>query len=262
MLYFGTSNCLVVDNIFDRTGQGIVLEGATGNAIIYNYTPRLGRASRTWLAEGAISNHGPHGIMNLFEGNIFQKFQNDGYHGSTSHDTLFRNQLHGIDAGGMEFERRIVNLCRGSYYASLVGNIIGDSSWKPAVYEFNGSQGHSPTDGSIYALGYPNGSGAGTVPEAFEFENYNGVYPDPHVRATIIRHGNYDYYHKEVVWDSAITSRTLPASLFYSSKPPFFGSLQWPPIGPDVNGLVIRIPAKVRWDAFMDSGRLEALFRE
>ena len=77
--------------------------------------------------------------------------------------------------------------------------------------------------------------------------------------STLIRHGNYDYFNKTVVWDNSIASRSIPDSLFYSSKPSFFGSLQWPPIGPDVSGLTTRIPAKARWDTYMSSGRLADL---
>lgn len=34
-----------------------------------------------------------------------------------------------------------------------------------------------------------------------------------------------------------------------TSAPPYFGSVPWPPIGPDVDGLVHDLPAKRRFDA-------------
>ncbi len=88
-----------------------------------------------------------------------------------------------------------------------------------------------------------------------------GTYPDSNVLATLIRHGNYDYYNKSVVWDNSISSHTVPDSLIHASKPAFFGTLQWPPIGPDVAGLVTPIPAQARWNAFQSSGVLSDLFR-
>ena len=88
------------------------------------------------------------------------------------------------------------------------------------------------------------------------------MYPDPAVASTLLRHANYDYFHKDVVWDSTIASRAIPDSLYYSSKPAFFGSLQWPPIGPDVSGLVTNIRAKARWNAYLTSGNLADLFEE
>jgi hypothetical protein len=48
--------------------------------------------------------------------------------------------------------------------------------------------------------------------------------------------------------------------MFYSSKPAYFGSLQWPPIGPDVAGLVTDSPARARWNAYSTSGNLDILF--
>jgi hypothetical protein len=86
--------------------------------------------------------------------------------------------------------------------------------------------------------------------------------PDPDVAGTLLRHGNYDHYHQGVVWDLDIVSHVIPASLYYSSKPSFFGSLLWPPIGPDVVGLVTSIPARARWDAYNVSGDLSDLFRD
>lgn len=45
-----------------------------------------------------------------------------------------------------------------------------------------------------------------------------------------------------------------------NNKPSWFGSLDWPPFGPDVNGIVKTIPAKARWDAYISSGNLSDLF--
>ena len=44
-------------------------------------------------------------------------------------------------------------------------------------------------------------------------------------------------------------SRALPASLYRQQKPAFLGAVPWPPIGPDVVGLVNDVPAKKRFDA-------------
>jgi hypothetical protein len=87
-----------------------------------------------------------------------------------------------------------------------------------------------------------------------------GTYPDSNVLATLLRHGNYDYYNNAAVWDAGITNHALPSSLFYDSKPAYFGSLAWPAIGPDVAGLVDDIPAKARWDAYGLSSDLDDLF--
>ena len=55
--------------------------------------------------------------------------------------------------------------------------------------------------------------------------------------STTFYHGNYDSASASTIWNvNATGSETLPASLFLSSKPSWFGTVSWPPIGPDVTG--------------------------
>jgi len=260
MLYHGTSNCLVVDNIGSRTAHTIMQNGACANAILYNYSQSVGRASELWIQPGLHFNHGPHGAMTLWEGNLVPMLQNDGYHGSTSHQVLFRNQVHGTDPSGKTYNRRTIDLCRGSYYHSVIGNIIGDPAWNPNYYELTGSPDASAC-GCMYILGYPN-MGNQSLVEAVSWTGWTGSYPDAGVAATLLRHGNYDYFHKGVVWDPGIASHEIPDSLFYASKPDFFGSLAWPHVGPDVPGLVQDNPAKRRWANYVISDDLDDLFAD
>jgi hypothetical protein len=59
-------------------------------------------------------------------------------------------------------------------------------------------------------------------------------------------HGNYDYITDGVYrWDDA--DHVLPSSLFYASKPSWFGGVAWPAIGPDVTGQAVQIPAEYRY---------------
>jgi hypothetical protein len=51
------------------------------------------------------------------------------------------------------------------------------------------------------------------------------------------------------VLDPTIEERELPPSLYLKARPAFFGSIPWPPIGPDVEGMINDFPAKVRFDA-------------
>ena len=71
------------------------------------------------------ANHGPHGMMQLFEDNVSVGFQNDGYHGSTSHVTLFRNWLSAqhVDANRTG-NLKTVSLERFSYYHNVVGKCL------------------------------------------------------------------------------------------------------------------------------------------
>jgi hypothetical protein len=53
------------------------------------------------------------------------------------------------------------------------------------------------------------------------------------VKGTTIIEGNYDAVQSRVTWnDPTIGAQTIPASLFYSSKPAYFNSLAFPPFDP------------------------------
>lgn len=260
MLYYGTGGSLVIDNIFDNTGCSILMEGANCNALAYNYIGGVGGGNGTWQVSGINCNHGPHGIMNLFEGNSFNRFQNDSYHGSTSHGTLFRNNIHGVDPDGKTQERQLVDLCKGSYYHNVVGNVLGAASWNPDSYAAVLTAAH--TLGYVYVLGWGEPDSADGTSCGSPFTGWSGTYPDANVAATLLRHGNYDYYNDATVWDGGISARDIPSSLFYDSKPSFFGSLAWPAIGPDLGTMVNDIPAKARWDRYVISGTLSDLFAD
>ena len=251
---YGSSNCLIVDCITYRVADLCETNGASGCAYLYNYGLEHNRASD--YARGITLDHGPHGYMNLAEGNILCNVVQDGYHGSTSHGIMFRNHLNGENMA----QPKILNLCRGAYYFSVVGNVLGDSSWNPRYYE----QPLNPDyDSAIYVLGFPTADSTGlggysSVP--WNAWSKSTSVPDADVARTLLRHGNYDYHNNTVLWDSNIESHTLPDSLVYATKPSFFGTLRWPPIGPDVSGLVTSIPAKARWDAYVSSRNIEDLF--
>ena len=77
---------------------------------------------------------------------------------------------------------------------------------------------------------------------------------DPQVEATALRDGNYDYYTNEVRWHGiggnvgAGTPQTIPASLYLTSKPAFFGSLPWPWVDPTGTTKLYTLPARARFD--------------
>ena len=257
-LYAGTSNCRVEDNIFTKMAAGILCSRSSGNAILYNHVWQTTFNGFSFQFCALNANHGAHGLMTLWEGNMAEQWQNDAYHGSGSHQTLFRNWIHGLHPTNTS-NRKMIDLCRASYYHTVVGNVLGDASWTPAAYEMAG-QVDFVSQPSIYRLGYPNMTNNDYAASVAWPSIYGLSYPDAKVKSTLLRHGNYDYFNKATVWDSGISDHNLPASLVYSSKPSYFGSLQWPPIGPDVAGYATKIPAKARWDAFQASGNKADLF--
>lgn len=112
----------------------------------------------------------------------------------------------------------------------------------------------------IYRLGYPNmgntdydGTSFGpTTPANYasmSFISGEAQELDLNVKASLLRHGNYDYANNAVVWEPAIPERILPFSLFRSAKPAWFGDRAWPPIDPahPENCTIASIPAGYRF---------------
>lgn len=256
--YLGANTSLLVeDNIFRGLWASVMLNNATASVVSYNYSwDNHGQGVET---ASYIIQHGAHGLMNLWEGNIGQGIQNDGYHGSGSHDTIFRNYFHGV---GVTYNtiRKPIDLARYSYYHNVVGNVLGHSSWTAAAYEMTGSP---PTASNyIYRLGYPlmgsNSYTSGNAPYGTGSNPNDGSAGlDAKVRTTLLRHMNYDYFNSRIKYCSdpdepgcqgGDGSTVLPNSLYLSSKPAWWGTnRRWPTIGPDLNPMVGVIPARARF---------------
>ncbi len=261
IIFDENTNCLVEDNIITQTSSHIQINaGSSGNVFAYNFLfdPRL---AGVWGA-ALKGNHAPHNSYNLYEGNISANFQDDGYHGSGSHGILFRNWLHGTmpkatDPTVMEAGRYILNLCRFSRNYSLIGNVLG----------LNGI-----IDGS-YSLGWPNvgnsaWSGVAKPSAGIWWSDWpawlNNQYTkgdsgfqelDLDVEATSIKRANY-LVPDGVPSSEALNTATIPASLFRSAKPAYFGELRWPPIStenltfvPNLQSMTTKpiIPAQARY---------------
>ena len=211
---YGVCNGLFIDNIGNRISAMFEINGAVANAFLYNYVGDCARAGGPAIMP-AFFHHGPLSTMNLIEGNVANMICTDGYHGSDSHGVIFRNNFNGLHST-FTFDRRLITLVRGSYYYSVVGNILGDPSWNPTAYETPVGWGHERS--YVYMLGFPN-SGSGSMSPEMKWSTHPNVYPDAAVASTLIRHGNYDYFNKAVIWDNNIASRDIPAQpiLFFQA---------------------------------------------
>ena len=109
---------LIENNIIYKAFPLIeVNHGSAGNVIAYNYLEDSGPGC------AIDSNHGPHNNFNLYEGNISPNLQADGYFGSASDDTVFRNWFHGKRAATAN-PSWCMSLNRFTRNYSLVGNIL------------------------------------------------------------------------------------------------------------------------------------------
>jgi hypothetical protein len=189
----------------------------------------------TWMMAGLQGSHDAGTGMNLFEGNVANQFLMDLYHGTGSLPTLFRNRLAGTEPGKSQGNTSAINIWAFNRQANIVGNVLGTSGYH-TVYEDSRASGASTgnPDRSIYLLGY---SGVGE-------QTSSGIPYDSRVMSSLLRWGNYDYATRQTRWNAAEipagnavpSTQTLPASLFLTGRPSWWGSMPWPAIGPDVTG--------------------------
>ena len=266
-----SSGLLIENNVLRRMHVSIMLNwGAAGNVIGYNYSANDFDENAYNVVMGDLSMHGSHPMFNLYEGTIATSFHPDGIWGSNSHNTLFRCWLTGTTKicyplSGRGNERtdstwwacqanRAINVDFAGRYYTIIGNVAGSTDLLqltsynngtrriPAVSMIVAPQNRS-YDGTTYCccFGYSEANDDGT----------SGTYPEDNRLpfTTALLHGNYDYASDSVKWDPTISDHTLPASLYLPTKPAWWGSMPWPPIGPDIHPMVNKIPAQVRYEA-------------
>lgn len=259
---------LIEDNcIVDGGFPGIILGdsegGCQGNAIAYNVGFGVDTGSPETGGADFSFSHGPHNALNLAEGNGFSMVQADGYFGSSSHNTLFRNWLtakHPTATEGI----RAIDLAHFNTHYRVVGNILGSPDF-PAAPKGRYAIEAPDYDNAlrlIYRLGYPNMGNThfkGELP-ATASPDYRRLPPtlpanqqrDLSVERTLLRHGNYDYATRTLQWASG-QPRTLPASLLYDRKPAWFGDCPWPPFDPahPEKAALENLPAGQRYAAWL-----------
>jgi hypothetical protein len=240
----GSSEVLIENNILiDVCKNMVVRSSGAGSVVAYNYADdSFDFDNPTWVEVGINASHmaGPHHV--LFEGNLSHNADSDYTHGNAIYLTFFRNYLtgqrgHFIDRGGV----RAIGLAYGSWWDSFVGNVMGRPG-QMARWDYDDPSMKTNTAvwgrggiGNIWMLGYD--------PERW------GMGPDPKTLSTVIRGGNFDYLTNQVVWTSSLQAQTLPASLYLSAKPGFFGNYQWPWVEPISSTRLYTLPAKARFDA-------------
>lgn len=251
--------CLVENNIGDAGGYPMIIlgdenGGCSCNVVGYNYLiNEVGPGTNPSTPAGyAISdNHGPQDIYNLIEGNVAQNYASDGYFGSSSQGTLFRNYFSGYFDPGTYIWPFCITLDKWSDDYNVVGNVLGTPGWSDWYQPTNAS--YSGYSNVIYRIGYPNIGNSSYGSIATNSQDPNAF--DMNVQMTLLRTGNYDYANKATIWDSNGV-QTLPASLYYTNEPTWWtnygNTSPWPPIGPDVAGMTNLIPAEVRFEHLTD----------
>lgn len=234
---------LIENNLSDHCLISYTSEGSgPWNVWGYNYAHGTTN-SGDGLIRALNVNHGGAPHMNLFEGNVVNAIGADLLHGGSCHNTLFRNWSKGwqpnASAKGTNYYQRAISINKGNWYYNVVGNVLGDPRLDNATY------------GSTWTYAADVGNTANSRPFVWRLgfvgagDSTLGL--DSAVVTNTFRHGNFDFANSSVVDWQVGHDTTLPASLYLSAKPAWWGALAWPAIGPDVPGLTNAIPAQARF---------------
>jgi len=238
-----SSDCLIENNVIRQHNANIHVENSgPGNVIAYNYMDvSVTGGGNAWFVYD-VGGHCSTPYMMLLEGNMMSMVENDMVHGNNIYWMLFRNWF---DARHTEFtspldnsmctdNRSAVDLNSDAHYWTIVGNVLGRSGDSYGAYQ---SERHGGSTAYIYRQ--PGDSSD-----------------------TLLRHGNYDYHDNDVKWcvegnseadcQGGSDDQTLRSSYYLTSKPTWWdeqgAGRPWPSIGPDVNGNLVDIPAKDRYE--------------
>jgi hypothetical protein len=255
LLEFRNSEDLIQNNII-RLGRHATPEsGGSGNVYAYNYelNDYMGEYHNS-LPE--TETHGANPYMNLWEGNVTPNWEFDYAHGSSDHNTMFRNYVNmtNLDPdNGKPMTGGLIALNIAYYgdYENIVGNAFGPygSACNAIAYETDADA--AETDGVIYQLGYYDDGGSASPNLTLSAK----------VGQTVLRGGNWDCVTKSVVWSSNVpkgslassylASAALPNSLVFSAAPSYFAATGavWPPINTAASTIVNPIPAQICYNS-------------
>jgi hypothetical protein len=236
-LDWGSAEALIENNIILRANKMMVGKSAgAGTVVAYNYTDDgFILTDPSWQEVGISGSHMVGSHSWLFEGNESFNYDSDNTHGNAIYMTVFRNNLTGDRTDfPSEANARAVGLMFGSWWQSIIGNVLGIPGEMAGWTYQSPGLGNQWGGDNIWEIGYD--------PQHWEQD------ADPKAISTLIRGGNYDYLTNSIHWEN-IPSQTLPNSLYLSSKPAFFGSYTWPWVDPTGSTQLYILPAKARYDA-------------
>jgi len=259
----GATDTAIYNNICQEIQACIMGNGASqGTVLAYNFArnqPWNGNGSGSTSNNSAIyPTHSLGQAYWLIEGNDVNAITYDDDHGVGCCMVVVRNNLHGRDFDQtLQTVQRNIPVISQAYnrWMSYFGNVLGTQGVTGTYQSVVGAPvGSNLNDNVAWSLGWSCCPNEGTPTDAV-------------VVTSTYRWGNYDtatgtnrFVAGEVPSDQTVpASQSVPASFYLSSKPSWFGSNVWPPIGPDVTGgsvsgyggRVHRIPARVCYEDVM-----------
>jgi len=242
-----TSALLCENNVWTGCrGSVVVGYGASGCVFGYNYFVNTTNESAGYL-RCDVFIHSAHPTMNLFEGNIGQCINADDFHGSSSHNVVFRNYWRGRDLTNSDTSSlRSIEMDAWQRYYSTFGNVAGYLNISNDMAALS-----SPTGGTLALALVPDTSWNyqnwyKALMFGYDGEGGGVTQNDTLVYSTAITTGNFDYVKNSVTWDTNGV-QAIPVSLYQSGKPSWWDGSPWPPIGSDLSPMVGTIPAYDRY---------------
>ena len=241
----GAADNLVENNVARYMNKPILFNNSGGgNVVGYNYADNqwsLDSSSGDQWQEASIDIHCTFPHMELVEGNWAPHIAASTTHGNGGYLTYFRNYASSqLAPDPIVWSLPVLpqtgnvgafQLDETDHHVTIIGNVLGSTT--------------------NAALGVP--TSLGTADESQVYDAYDGGGPaifllgpetSPSV-TTLRRHGNFDTVNGAVMWDSSISTQTLPASLYYSSRPAWWPAGEaWPWTGPDLDPMVGTLPAQ------------------
>ncbi len=251
---YASADSLVENNIFQAVATPEMVNGpCSGLVVSYNFSINDYYTGSSGYNLPATNSHTAGIDFVLYEGNVGNQINGDVFHGTHHFVTAFRNRWSGTQpacwASGSPYSSASFGACNNnlspvellsfSRFYNMVGNVLGTPGVNGIYETYTGGPSGSA---AIFDLGFGNRENSVTVP------------PDPNVRTTLMRWGNYDTVRNAVTFDpnevpSSLagsqapfsnpvpSSQSLPASFYLSAKPGWWPPAKvWPPIGPDVTG--------------------------
>ncbi len=246
-----TSESLIEDNIVvygNKLVVGNMMGG--GNVIAYNYVDNARTSHSSWQ-EGAIDlNHQSFTHTALVEGNQATNITSDTTHGNAGWHVFHRNYATGQNSNPLYGAYPYTSAPDGQYRraagtdgyhreATYIGNVLLAGGGSGTTYQVDTSTGSMINAATVWRIGWGVDGGGDRGDDGTALR-------------LLYRHGNWDNVSNGIVWDAANANRTIPASLYRTSKPAFFGSQAWPwvnPQGTTASQRVGVLPAKARYDA-------------
>jgi hypothetical protein len=236
----------IENNILFGVTAPLLPESSYGVVAGYNYVLNTAPLAQF----NSFEAHLGHNFLHLYEGNSTYGIGYDDIWGSSSQNTTFRNYISGHSPNKTNY-RLAIQISAHNHAMNVVGNVLGDPTYHTQYVCDLANQLSS--DVYEYDLGFSNNCQVGTagydtvtVSSLMRWGNWDAVTWKANGNTNGIRYctgsgaGNAACTASETGSTDptfpglASPSATLPASFYLAAKPSWFGSVNWPPIGPNV----------------------------